>query len=323
MEYKNYQVYDLGDITLESNKIIEKAQLAFKTFGSLNEDKTNVIIYPTWYSGFIADNEWLIGNNKALNPEKYFIIIIALFGNGESSSPSNNKTFSNCTIYDNVMNQYRLVTELFKIKSVELVVGWSMGAQQCYQWACLYPEMVKRIAPFCGASKTSPHNWIFLESLRYVLQMGKTQNHIKLFARIYAGWGFTQEFYKKEEWRNLGYISKEDFIEAFWEEFFLRRNPDNLETLLWTWQNGNISKNEKYRNDWVKSLASIKAKSLILSPNNDLYFPKEDNIDEFKILKNCILQIIPGIYGHFAGGGINQDDIYFIDNELKYFLNQL
>jgi hypothetical protein len=31
--------------------------------------------YPTWYSGFISDNEWLIGKGMALDPENYFIVV--------------------------------------------------------------------------------------------------------------------------------------------------------------------------------------------------------------------------------------------------------
>ena len=37
-----------------------------------------------------------------------------------------------------------------------------MGAQQVYQWAVSYPDMVERIAPFCGTAKTTPHNAVFL-----------------------------------------------------------------------------------------------------------------------------------------------------------------
>jgi homoserine O-acetyltransferase len=305
---------------LQSGGIIENAHLAFKTYGSLNDERTNVILYPTWYSGFISDNEWLIGYDKTLNPEKYFIIVVCLFGNGQSSSPSNNKTFSDCTLYDNVIQQHRLITEHFKINKIQLVVGWSMGAQQCFQWACLYPELVLRIAPFCGSTKTSPHNWVFLESLRSVLENGKREQDIKIFSRIYAGWGFTQEFYKQGKWYELGYSSLQDFIQNFWERFFLKRDPKNLETLIWTWQRGDISDNPKFKGDLFKALSNIESKTLILSPNNDLYFPKEDNYSAYKIIKNCEHVIIPGVWGHFSGGGINKYDTDMIDNELKKFM---
>lgn len=134
---KSYPVveghYQLGDICLQRGGRIPQASIAYKTFGSLNLDKSNAILYPTWYSGFHSDNEWLIGEGMALDPTKYFIIIVSAFGNGLSSSPSNTAApynqarFPHVTLYDNVIHQHRLVTEHFHIDKLQLVVGWSMG----------------------------------------------------------------------------------------------------------------------------------------------------------------------------------------------------
>jgi homoserine O-acetyltransferase len=317
----NHQTYSLGDIKLISNEIFYDAQISYQTYGKLNEARDNVILYPTWYSGFISDNEWLIGEDKALNPKKYFIIVVCLFGNGQSSSPSHSKDYKNLTLYDNVIQQHRLLTEKLEIKKIKLIVGWSMGAQQCFQWACLFPDMVERIVPFCGSSKTSPHNFVFLESLRYLLsEIGDSEQNIKCFARIYAGWGFSQPFYKQERWKQLGFTSLEDFLVGFWEAFFLKRDPRNLLALIWTWQNGDISKNPKFNGNWIQALESIQAKVLILSPEIDLYFPKEDNFEEAKYIKNCKVEIIKGVWGHFSGGGIHMEDTLFIDDQIKKFL---
>lgn len=78
-----YETFDLGDFKLKNGGTIPNAKIAYKTFG---QSSNPAIIYPSWYSGSIADNEWLIGGDKTLNPEKYFIIITALFGNGKMSN---------------------------------------------------------------------------------------------------------------------------------------------------------------------------------------------------------------------------------------------
>jgi len=319
----------LGDNILQNGTIIKDAKLAYQTYGILNQNKTNVILYPTWYSGFVSDNEWLIGEDKALNPQKYFIIIPCLLGNGQSTSPnyllnSNDKNFIKITLFDNVTAQYRLITEYFGITSIELVIGWSMGAQQTYQWAALYPDMVKRALPFAGSAKTSPHNFVFLEGLRNVLiqdNLSKDQK-LRIFARIYAGWGFSQPFYKLECWRRLGFNNLEEFLVGFWESFFLKREPSNLATLLWTWQYGDISDNIIFNKDYKKAMTNIKAKVMILAPEIDLYFPKEDNMEEILLIKNSSLEIIPGVWGHFAGGGVNNDDTLFINNCIQKLLNE-
>src|SRR5699024_2272485 len=117
----DYKTFNLGDITLQSEKTLPNAFLAYKTYGRLSEKKDNVIIYPTAFGDQHVQNKWLIGRGMALDPEKYFIIIPNLLGNGLSSSPSNtpppfnHENFPQVTIYDNVNLQHRLVTEKFGI----------------------------------------------------------------------------------------------------------------------------------------------------------------------------------------------------------------
>ncbi|MEO5757401.1 MAG: hypothetical protein ABIQ51_11165, partial [Mesorhizobium sp.] len=117
----DYEIFEAGNLTLQSGAMLRNAKLAFKTFGTLNAAKDNAILYPTWYSGQHYENEWLVGKGMALDPDKYFIIIPNMFGNGLSSSPSNTPEpynaarFPKVTAYDNVRAQHRLVTEHFGI----------------------------------------------------------------------------------------------------------------------------------------------------------------------------------------------------------------
>lgn len=329
-------IYNLGDVKLQRGATLRGAHIAYKTYGTLNADKSNAIMYPTWYSGFHSDNEWLIGKGMALDPEKYFIIIASAFGNGLSSSPSNTPApynagaFPHVTLYDNVVNQHRLVTEHFGITSLELVVGWSMGAQQTYQWACLYPEMVKRIAPFCGSAKTAPHNYVFLEGVKAALTADNAwaggwyttppTRGLRSVGRVYAGWGLSQPFYRQELWKILGFNSLEDFLVGFWEGFFLKRDANNLLAMLWTWQHADISDNHLFHGDLVKALKAITAKTVIMPGKLDLYFPPEDNEWEAAQMPHAKYVVIPGVWGHFAGGGLYEPDTAFIDVQLKELL---
>lgn len=168
----DYEIFELGDIVLQSKQTIRGARLAYKTYGTLNAAKDNVIVYPCWYSGTHLENEWLIGPGKALDPDRYFIIVPNMFGNGLSSSPSNTPApfngprFPKVTAYDNVVQQHRLVTEVFGIKRIKLVTGWSMGALQTFHWGAIFPDMVERILPFQGSAKCSRHNFVFLEGVK-------------------------------------------------------------------------------------------------------------------------------------------------------------
>jgi homoserine O-acetyltransferase len=333
----DYEIFDLGDVPLQRGATLRNARLAYKTYGKLDADKGNVIVYPTWYSGQHYDNEWLIGPGMALDPEKYFIIVPNMLGNGLSSSPSNTpepynlSRFPDITLYDNVRLQHRLVTEKFGIERIALVTGWSMGAQQTNQWGCLYPDMVQRIAPFCGSAKTAPHNIVFLEGVKAALTADAAWNGgwyatppskgLRAVGRVYAGWGLSQPFYMQELWRELGFSSLEDFLVGFWEGFFLQKDANNLLTMLWSWQHGDISDNPVFKGDFKKALGAIKARAIVMPAERDLYFPVADNEWEVSHMPNAECRPIPGVWGHFAGGGSSPADTRFIDTALKELLS--
>jgi homoserine O-acetyltransferase len=333
----DYETYSLGDFTLSGGATLADARIAFKTYGRLNDTRDNAIVYPTWYSGRHWENEWLIGDGMALDPGRYFIIVPNMLGNGLSSSPSNtpppydHARFPEVRVQDNVRAQHRLVTEHFGIQTLVAVCGWSMGAGQTYQWAVSFPEMVPRILPFCGSARTSPHNQVFLEGVKAALTADAAFREgwydspptrgLRAASRVYAGWGFSQAFYLQERWREIGYTTLEDFLVRFWEGFFLdERDANNLLTMLWTWQHGDIGATEGFDGSLERALASIRARAIVMPAEKDLYFPPEDNAYEVEHMPNAELRVIPGVWGHFAGGGANPADTAFIDQALKELL---
>lgn len=329
-------VLDLGDTRLQSGETLRNAKLAYKTHGRLNTDKSNGIVYPTPYSAQHGDIEWLIGPGKPLDPEKYFIIVPDQFGNGLSSSPSNapapqdHARFPTITNQDNVAAQHRLVTEQFGIDRIALVVGWSMGAQQTIQWAVSHPEQVERIAPFCGTAKTSPHNAVFLEGLRATLTLDPEWNQgdyasapvagVRAFARVYAGWGFSQAFYKQQLQKQLGFATVEDFLTGFWEKRFLRRDANNLLSMLRTWRLNDVGATPGFDGDLKRALGSIKAKATVMAGQTDLYFPPEDIGEEAAMIPGARFRVIPSVWGHQAGNGLNAVDTQFVFAQINQLL---
>lgn len=334
---REYEVFELGDVALREGATLRDAKLAYKTYGTLNEAKTNAIVYPTWYSGRYWENEYLIGEGMALDPTEYFIIVPNMLGNGLSSSPSNTPPpydkarFPNVTVADNVAVQHKLVTEHFGIEELALVTGWSMGAGQTYQWAMSHPEMVPKIAPFCGSARTSEHNKVFLEGVKGALTADEAWKGgwydeqpvkgLRAMARVYAGWGFSQAFYWDRVYEEMGYSSLEDFLVGFWEGFFLDgRDANNLLAMLWTWQNGDISRTPGFEGTYEEALASIEARAIVMPAEKDLYFPPEDEGYAVERMPNAELRVIPGVWGHFAGGGLNEKDTSFINAALGELL---
>ena len=333
----NYDVYEIDNFVLQQGATLRPARLAYRTYGQLNADKSNAIIYPTWYSGRHWENEWFIGPNMALNPEKYFIIVPNMFGNGLSSSPSNTAPpynaayFPHVTIYDQVRAQHQLVTGFFGIEKLVAVVGWSMGASQSFQWAVSYPEMVPKIFPFCGSARTSEHNQVFLEGVKAAIEADaaflngeytvQPTKGLRAAARVYAGWGFSQAFYWEKLYQKMGYASLEDFLVGYWEGFFLDgRDANNLLCMLWTWRHANVGNSPGFHGDHEAALASIQAQAIVMPAERDLYFPVDDEIYEVSHMPNAEYRCIPGVWGHFAGAGINPEDTAYLNAALAELL---
>ncbi|HSG55618.1 MAG TPA: alpha/beta fold hydrolase, partial [Paracoccaceae bacterium] len=171
----DYQIFEIENVGLQRGVTLPRARLAYKTYGKLAQDRSNVILYPTSYGAQHPDTEWLIGPGRVLDPREWFIIIPNMFGNGLSSSPSTleppfgPERSPLFTHWDNVHAQRRLLAEVFGIEHLALIYGWSMGAQQALHWGAIFPDQVARICAVCGSARTSIHNRVFLEGVRATL----------------------------------------------------------------------------------------------------------------------------------------------------------
>jgi homoserine O-acetyltransferase len=206
-----------------------------------------------------------------------------------------------------------------------------MGAQQAYHWAVQFPGMVERIAPWCGSARTSRHNFVFLEGVKAALTADaawdggwyrqQPTKGVRAMARVYAGWGPSQAFYREEVYLDMGYESLEDYLVDAWEERFLKIDANDLLAMLGTWQDGDISDSSRFGGDFHRALGAIKARALVMPSETDQYFPPGDNEIEVSHMPNAELRAIPSIWGHLAGGpGRNPVDTGFIDIALKELL---
>ena len=309
--------FALGDVPLAAGGVLRDARLAWRAHGTLSAARDNVIVYPTSYAAQSPELQWLIGPDGILDPTRWFIIQPDMFGNGLSSSPSNTQGYpALVTAWDNVKAQRRLLQQRFGVERVACVYGWSMGGQQAYHWAAAFPECVERIVVVCGSARTAAHNQVFLRGLLAVLEAAPEHlGHgrfsaepaaaIRAFARIYAGWALSQDFYRAGL-----HLASEPDLETFlvnqWEARWAIRSAANLHAQAKCWDAGDISANPLYNGDLPAALAAIQARVLLLPGETDLYFRVADNEAEMPHLARASLVPIPSILGHRAGNPMGQ-----------------
>ncbi|HEY9567152.1 MAG TPA: alpha/beta fold hydrolase [Thalassobaculum sp.] len=324
-----HSVFELGTVRLQRGMTVPNARLAYKTYGTLAPDKSNVVLYPTSYGAQHTDTEWLIAPDRILDPGRWFVVVPNMFGNGLSTSPSNiGEPFAGgrspeFTHWDNVHAQKRLLEEVFGVERIALAYGWSMGAQQALHWGAIFPDRVERICAVCGSARTSVHNKVFIDGVRAALTTdpawrgthfaGRPEAGLRAMGRVYAGWAVSQAFYREKLYEQAGFASLEDWMVRSWEGNFLRRSGDDLVASFRTWELSDISDNEIYRGDLDKALRAITARAMIMPSRTDLYFTPEDSEADAARMPNAEFRPIESIWGHRAGNpSLSPEDMRFI-----------
>ncbi len=319
-------VHVLGDHPLQSGAVLRDARLAWKSYGTLSPARDNVIVYPTSYSATHDDGEWLIRPDGILDPTRWFIVTPDMFGNGLSSSPSNCDGYpALVTATDNVRAQRALLRDAFGIDRIVCAYGFSMGAQQAYHWAALFPRAVERAVVVCGSARTAVHNQVFLRGLLAILEAapehrgggrfdGKPVAALHAFARVYAGWAKSQNWYR-DGLHLLTATNLDDYLDREWAPGFLRCHAADLYAQARCWDASDISANELHGGDLHRALGAIEARVLLLPGSTDLYFRVADNEAELPWLRHAELNPIPSVWGHGAGSpkGNKQDEAFLRD----------
>jgi homoserine O-acetyltransferase/O-succinyltransferase len=290
-------VVELGDLQLELGGLLPDARLAYRTHGSLAETRDNAILFPHMYSGTPASLDGWVGPGRALDPARWFVVCPGQFGNGVSSSPSNSSgEFPALTIGDDVAAQHRLVMEHLGVEKLELVVGFSMGAQQAYEWAVRFPGAVRRLAVFAGLARTTPANELLVAVSAEALQTGGTRQH----ARFWAATGLSAEVFRKEEWRSAGFRSVDDLVKRLFEDDYGRFEAADLLCQLAKWRRADVSRHAA--GDLRAALGSISARTVVAAFSHDAWFPVADCAAEQRLVPNSEFGVVESLWGHYAWG---------------------
>ncbi len=337
----------LHNFRTESGVVLPEAHIVYGTYGTLNADRSNAILLPSHYMADLTGYVFLLKSpacpDCALDASRLFLVTSELFGNGRSSSPSNTPApfdgprFPVMTIRDNVNAVHQMLTEQLRIEHLRAVVGFSMGAQQAFQWAVSYPTFMDKAVATSGTAKTYGHGIVRLEGQIAALTADpafmngdyKTEpaKGLEAFGMVWAGWLFSQEWWRKELWRtdSAPGTTFEQYMFGFRKAFDADANNYILQAR--TWESNDVGKTTladgkatNFKGDVEKALASIKVPLLYMPSATDLYFPLEDAQYEAAFIPHGTLMPIPSLWGHPAGAGASPADKTFLNQKIAAFL---
>jgi homoserine O-acetyltransferase len=327
----------IDNFKTESGVTLPKARVVYGTYGRLNAARDNVILLPSHYMANHHGYEWLIGADRALDPSKLFLVATELFGNGFSSSPSNTPEplhgprFPIMTIRDNVEAVRRLLAEDLKVTHVRAIIGFSMGAEQAFQWAVSHPGFADRIVATSGTAKAWPHGVVRLEGQIAALTTDPAFNGgdytapprkgIEAYGMVWLGWLYSQEWWRREMWKtNNPDRTLEQEIESRRRTFFQNNDANDLILQARTWQRHDVGTTPGFDADTQRALKSIAVPVLYMPSETDLYFPVGDARFEARSIPRVSFVPIPSLWGHPAGAGGNPADRAFLNENISRFL---
>ena len=266
------QFANLGNYRLENGQVIRNCRLAYRTFGILNPDKSNAVLFPTWLAGTTRELTDLgfIGPGKMADSSKYFIVAVDAFGNGVSSSPSNskrqpNQSFPRFSIKDMVNAQHLLLTRYLHLSRVHGVIGISMGGMMAYQWMVSYPDFLDKAIAIVGSPRLTSYDLLLWQAELGAIDAGrgKAKAGMKTLAAIHSLHMRTPHYMTAN-------ITPEEFPQflAATEKSLMKYNGYD-----WAWQVKAIMDQDIYRNfgEAIDPAAkTIRAKALIIWAQQDL-----------------------------------------------------
>ena len=329
--------FTISDFKLESGAVLPQARVMYATWGRLNAKGDNAVLLPSHYMADATGYDWLIGADKALDPSKLFLVATELFGNGQSSSPSNTPEpfhgprFPVTTIRDNVEACRRLLAQACGVTKLKAVIGFSMGGQQAFQWAVSHPTFAERIVVTAATAKCWPHGAVRLESLITAIQTdpafkagdyaAEPAAGISAFGMVWAPWLFGQEWWRRGLWKQAGMgDTLEQAIDHFRTAFIPGADANNLILQMRTWEKHDVGATPGFNGNTEAALRSIKAPLLYMPSETDLYFPVEDARYEAQFIPGVTLKPIPSVWGHTAGAASNPADAKFLNDEIGRFM---
>ena len=305
---------------LESGKTLPQFQLAYTTYGQLNETKDNVIwIFHALTANSDAAEWWpgLVGEGKLFDPDSSFIICVNIPGSCYGSiGPLDNDVQTGEPYYNNfpfftikdMIRSYQLLRTYLGITRIKIGIGGSMGGQQLLEWAVEEPFLFETIIPLATNAFHSPWGIGFNSSQRLAIEADETWkqtnpqaglNGMKaarsialLSYRNYQTYQLSQSETTNEK---ITDFKSESYQRYQGEKLAKRFNAYSYYFLTKSMDAHNIGRS---RESCIAAMQQIKATTLVISISSDILFPPSEQQFLAATIPGAAYKSIESIYGH-------------------------
>jgi homoserine O-acetyltransferase len=277
--------------------VLEGARIAYRVYGRPSPELDNIVLFPHMYSGGVGSMNDYVGEGRALDPARHCVIVPGQLGNGASSSPSNTPSFPSVTVGDDITAQERLLEEIAGDSPLELVVGYSMGANQGYEWAVRHPDRVRRLLAIAGTARAPEGARPLIDRLLATLESDQPlERHAELWSEL----GVSADVYAEERWRERGFSSEEEFRRVVFRDDFDAHDPSDLSCQLRKWRDADASRPSS--GDLADALGRIEATVCAMPFRGDPFATAEDCGAEAALVPDCTMRPVETAWGHYAFG---------------------
>ncbi len=337
MLYSNFispqtQFYQLSEpFQLEGGEVLIGVQVAYRTWGKLNAAGDNGVIICHALTGSADADDWwapLLGSGKALDPENDFIVCSNILGSyyGTTGPTSINPTtgspygvsFPQITIRDMVHLQAALI-EYLGVQSLRLVIGGSLGGMQVLEWALLYPEKVRAIAPMAASGRHSAWCIGLSEAQRqaiyadpnwrggnYTIDAPPTQGLAvarMMAMSTYRSWqSFTTRFGRQSDASEHFAIAS--YLQHQGQKLVERFDANTYITLTQAMDRHDVGRDacggRSHRQDYQSVLQSIHQPTLVVGIDSDILYPPVEQQELADLIPHAQLRWLNSIDGHDA-----------------------
>jgi homoserine O-acetyltransferase/O-succinyltransferase len=173
---------NLGNFQLHNGGVIRNLRVGYRTVGTLDVNRGNAILWPTWLGGRTEDLLTLIGPGNMADSGKYFLILVEAIGNGITTSPSNSRLqsldkFPQFSIRDMVESEYLLATMVLHLPHLHAVMGISMGGMQAFTWAAVHPNFMDCAIAMAGSIQSTSYDKLLWTSQIDAIELDPEWNH--------------------------------------------------------------------------------------------------------------------------------------------------